>query len=629
MILVVLFHAKLGFTGGYVGVDVFFVVSGYVITQLLKREFERCETSILKNFYIRRIYRLLPLIFVVTASVCIFSIFALAPSGKYDSPMLDVASVATATVFFRANFEMLNQNEYFGAVNPLQHMWSLAVEEQFYLFFPTVFIGINRILRNCRYRDFVLRSFLVICGAISFAAAVLLSRGRGSQFLSSMFSTTPQSVSFYLAPTRAWEFLVGCLLAVMSIKDSSKLKNVYVFLVIFGSLMILFSSLFFDSKSTVPGLPALIPVLGTVVIIYSGSRSIFARQIYSWKPLQSVGNFSYSWYVWHFPFIVFAEKLFPRSVIAVPISAIISIVPSVLTYRYIENPFRNARGRSIKSAFRLFVVGVVVVVGASTILRTSSSLLARRTPETRARNFVQFNGCPREDFGYKCVLTRTVGAETVMLLGDSQAAASSGGVAEATQKLNLNLAISTFDGCPPFKTDPYGANCSNGSVQESAIDFIAQVRPQIVILSNSLARYAIDFQSTDMKIVPFVVNSEIQFVRALVERNVKVIVILEVPETDFFLTASLLRPHISNRTRNLFEQSKRNFLVKKLSDGASNIRGVYVLETDSIFCPNGLCTAMQNGELLYDDNTHIGPYGSMRLVGPLISVLETIRNSND
>ena len=430
-----------------------------------------------------------------------------------------------------------------------------------------------------------------------------------------------------MAPTRAWEFLAGSLIALTVTKQTSMHKYFYVFQVLVGSLMILLASLMLDSQSTIPGIPSLLPVAGVVLIIIAGSRSMFARQIYSWKPLCLLGNISYSWYLWHWPFIVFAETIFPRSAIAVPASAVISILPSLITYRYIENPFRYWSRRSVTSAAVLVLVSLTTILGVAAGMRELTPKLASRTPETRALYGNHINGCPHEYFGFNCKLTRFEGAETVMLLGDSHAASSSDGVAQATKELNLNLVISTYAGCPPFATDPGGIDCGFGVVREAALALVVEVRPDVVILSNSLSRYVYEDVSVDGKSIPFVVNSQLDFVKYLVGQGIRVIVIPEVPSVDFFLEASLLRPNADYRARNLGEQSNRNLLTGRLTEETSRIPGAYVLETESIFCPNGVCSAVADGVLLYDDANHLSHNGSLRLVNPLIMLLEKIRSS--
>jgi len=214
-----------------------------------------------------------------------------------------------------------------------------------------------------------------------------------------------------------------------------------------------------------------------------------------------------------------------------------------------------------------------------------------------------------------------------MLLGDSHAASSSAGVAEATKALNMNLVIWMFDGCPPFATDPKGIDCSFDKIREPAVRLIAPVRPDVVVLSNALSRYVFEDLPADSISTPFIVSSELEFIKYLVNRGIPVVVIPEVPSVDFFLEASLIRPHTDYRARNFLEQSDRNLLTRKLTEGTSKIKGAHILETDSIFCPNGIFSAVNDGELLYDDGSHLSHYGSLRLVGPLMMILERIRNS--
>jgi peptidoglycan/LPS O-acetylase OafA/YrhL len=316
---VLFFHAGWGvFSGGYVGVDVFFVISGYLITGILAAEIADHRFSIL-NFYERRIRRIFPCLFAVIVASCAAALILLVPLD-----FRDFSKSVLATVFFASNVLFFRQSGYFddqSAAKPFLHTWSLAVEEQFYIFFPILLWLIHRYARD--------RMFLVLVplAALSFAASVW-----GVRHLSAF--------TFFMAPTRVWELFAGALLA-LGLVPAIDRRWVREALAWLGLGFILYAVFRFTSSTRFPGENALLPVVGAMLLIEFG-RDSAAGWLLSRKPVVFIGLISYSLYLWHWPIIVFSEyylvqKLAGWGTIAV---IVVSIVVATLSWRYVERPFR-------------------------------------------------------------------------------------------------------------------------------------------------------------------------------------------------------------------------------------------------------------------------------------------------
>ncbi|MFA5774830.1 MAG: acyltransferase family protein [Ilumatobacteraceae bacterium] len=616
VLLVVLYHSKVGFSGGYVGVDVFFVISGYVITLLLLREFGSGKPHAIRRFYKRRIQRLFPAAAVAVASVVIFSLLALSPTYEVKQ----VTDLARSTAKFVANFKLLEEPSYFTLQNPLQHMWSLAVEEQFYLIFPIGLLLLLKIFkRSSRSTTYVLASLMTV-GFFSFLGCVALSNGRGSEFIADKFHTTSENFAFYMMPSRMWEFCVGACLALVPQRGSSRSSKLQNLVAIVGALAVLFAAITFDSKTRFPGLAAVFPVLGTAAIIRSVRFSSFMYAFLCTRLMRFIGDISYSWYLWHWPAIVFAAVLVPNNSFILIVGACVSLVPAILSYRFVENRYRRrATFSSLK--FVAFCSALILApIVTANLVDAASPHLENRTPDMFAikdRRFSVVNGCHGAGFplSERCYIKQSGALATAVLFGDSHAASASDGVVNAAKSSGLNIGVSTSDGCPPFLLDPGGVGCPGVRIIYEQI--MEQLDPQIVILVSSLQHYA----PTDLPSVgvtaTFIAESEINYVRSLVAGGRHVIVVLEVPEMDIEGQPSLLRPRVRTSTTQLSEQVWRNWLNSQIRIGLEDLSAVTIVETDGIYCPNSLCNPRENGVLLYRDGGHLNPEGSAKLVGPI------------
>ena len=331
---VVLFHAGVDtFSGGFVGVDVFFVISGYLITTILIDDLDSGRFSILQ-FYERRTRRILPALFFVLLCCLPFAWLWMSPVQLKD---FSQSLIAVST--FISNILFWRESGYFAAASelkPLLHTWSLAVEEQFYIVFPILLLLLRR---------FSQRS--VICIIITFSLVSLL--------LSHWGSVAHPAATFYLIPTRAWELGVGSICAFL-LNDRQPYKSTL--LSSMGLLLIFNSIVFYDANTPFPSFWALAPVGGTALIILFAQSSTLTAKFLSIRPLVFIGLISFSAYLWHQPLFAFArlKNGAAPSDITMYTLIVLSFGLAVLSWRYIEQPFRR-RGSPFL-ATRLKVLGL-------------------------------------------------------------------------------------------------------------------------------------------------------------------------------------------------------------------------------------------------------------------------------
>ena len=362
IILVLLFHFDLGVTGGFIGVDVFFVISGYLITSLILKEQERGEFR-LSQFWARRIRRIYPASFVMVICTLAASYVILFPEN-YD----ELAQSAVSQQLMISNMFFWKKTGYFDGASdlkPLLHTWSLSVEEQFYLFYPVLLVSLNR------FRRPVALGLLVILTIASFS-------------LSAWGIYWRPVATFFLLPTRAWEMLIGGILCYLPAPLSSR-RWVSEMMSMGGGSLIVAAALLFNSGMMFPGASALPPCLGTAFIIMANSDrlSIFGRLLAS-KPFVAVGLLSYSLYLWHWPVLALARHYFMTSGVGIEhrIAALgVAIVLAALTYFCLERPIRRralfaeTRRLSIASG-----IGAVAVVVASIVIAARDGIPQRFDP---------------------------------------------------------------------------------------------------------------------------------------------------------------------------------------------------------------------------------------------------------
>jgi len=326
VIVVLLYHlGASGFSGGFVGVDCFFVISGFIITRHLAHEWDSKSRISLASFYARRAKRILPSSTLVLLATLLGARFFLEPLRLYD---LSLDAFAATTFWINILFSYRSVDYLASALppSPLQHYWSLAVEEQFYAVFPVLFLGLLKVSRHQR------RLMIVITGVL-----ILLS------FMTSLnLTAVSQPLAFFIAPTRAWQFLAGCIVALLQLEKKAIEEKSASILAIAGALAIVIAVSNFSDEARYPGWAALLPTLGSVTLIAVSTSPCHMNQVIGHPLLRWFGARSFVLYLWHWPIIIFlrakSEGNLTGGGIALALFATFSLTE--LTHRFFETPLR-------------------------------------------------------------------------------------------------------------------------------------------------------------------------------------------------------------------------------------------------------------------------------------------------
>jgi peptidoglycan/LPS O-acetylase OafA/YrhL len=438
---VVLYHAGLGVPGGYVGVDIFFVISGFLITGHIIKDLEKGTFSML-GFWERRVRRIFPALAVMVIACLFAGYFLLLPFGY-----LVLAQSAIAQAVFSSNIQFWRTTGYFNPSaeeNPLLHTWSLSVEEQFYLFVPLILAG----LFAWRGKKLLLPSMLL---------GIVLSLA-----LSVYWLRVDPTGAFYLLPSRAWELGMGSLVAIAQPLRSHILR---LLLGVAGLLGILATYWLYDSRTLFPGLAALPPVIGSASIIWSGmrsddgSRQSYAHRVLGWGPLVWIGLLSYSLYLWHWPFFAFHRYLFgqnPARLLSL-FYVFLAFLMSLLSLKFIETPFRTRKLCSTRAhivSCGIAVTSLIVFFSGLIYLKHG---FPQRIPES-ALNYDRVQGnqpfSANNKRNLSCGLqVQELGLEgappKTLLWGDSHAEVLLGVLDTVCKELGVGAIAATKGGNPP------------------------------------------------------------------------------------------------------------------------------------------------------------------------------------
>lgn len=444
---VVAFHLGVpGIRGGFIGVDIFFVISGYLITSIILRDIA-AGTFSLGDFYARRVRRIMPALLLVLAVTTLFAVLFLFPGE-----LMDFARSLAAAFFFMSNHYFLAKAQYFGGAAesmPLLHTWSLAIEEQFYLFFP---LGLLLISRLPRLRA---RPGLVIAAvaAISFAVSVVLV-------------AVHQEQAFYLLASRAWELCAGALAAAGMLPALR--HRLLAELIGFGGLALIAATvILFHKAIDFPGVLALAPVGAAVAIIHAGSYpGTFVARLLGNRFLVFFGLISYSLYLWHWPLIVFWHLETGRSPGLWAMAGLfaVSVVLAYLTWRWVETPFRRKDSVVGQHPWKAAGIAGLLVLAVVTPLLLSGGWPSRFTPSQnataaylgykddevyrRSTCFIDSHVQTERDYDEAACLALSETKPNLLILGDSHAAHLWRGM--ATQFPHYNVLQATASGCKPL-----------------------------------------------------------------------------------------------------------------------------------------------------------------------------------
>lgn len=399
---VILFHAGSNFfRGGFVGVDVFFVISGYLISSIIIEEIKNNCFSI-GDFYERRARRILPTLYVVIIVTLVSAYFFIQPKD-----LVSLAKSAASILIFSSNFYFWSERGYFGGateLKPLVHTWSLSVEEQFYLVFPILVFLFRNYLKILW-----LPLILIFCLSLGASAYVTLLH----------FDT-----AFYFPLTRAWELIAGVFCGLLLSKPGFKTKSWLADVIsIVGLLLIIYAYLLFDSTTLFPYVNALFPVVGSALFIIFSRDANFVRRIFSGKIIVYIGLASYSLYIWHQPLFSLArhQQQFENNR---PLLVVVLVALSVLSTKYIEKPFRNKSNVTRKMLIYIGAFGSLLILALSVIYYANIGFPNRYAAADRdlLSQFSNYDGYNQRKFDAASLKTFSSSESyKIVLIGDSHA----------------------------------------------------------------------------------------------------------------------------------------------------------------------------------------------------------------
>ena len=599
---VLLFHGNLGCPGGYVGVDVFFVISGFLITRILLNDLDDRRIS-LAHFWERRVRRILPILLVVIATTLVLGWFHFWPD---DLASLSESALAMAVMC--SNFHFWQETGYFDGPaesKPLLHTWSLAVEEQFYIIYPILLVWLAPRISKRQLGAWL---WLIALGSFLLCAVVVYKS---------------PAATFYLLPTRMWELLAGGLLAFhLKYNRFSHSRAVSEAVAWSGLVLIAIPIFAFDRETVFPGWTALLPVAGTASFIFGTSFGpTSAGWLLSWRALVGMGLISYSLYLWHWPIIVFARIRFTGVEYVEAWAIALSVVVSAVTYRYVESPFRRRWGSrkqvfsiaAIASLCWMLVCGWMISTGGASARDPVFSKLTRNaTFEVSDRQLVEGRGISLDTGQVEDDQTRP----DFVIVGDSHAATLLPMLAELSQTCQSKGVSLARAGRSPF-----GDLDRSRHIFDAIVKYIQDRRPRTVLL---VARWSLLF-ANDSEQPSLDTDPDLIVIKRLIEKCLEngaaVKIMQQIPEMASprdvvrfrqWQAINQQRAFIPNMSIDQVRSQNRE--RDRLLSGLERA-GVQVLDPRPLFFDqNGWAIRSTSDSFLYWDDNHLTQSGAIRVL---------------
>lgn len=644
---VLFFHLEFSkFSGGFVGVDIFFVISGYLITKILKKDFDRQSFSLFE-FYDRRIRRIFPALYVVLLASSIFAYLFLMPN-VFQSFCKSLVS----SVLFYSNFFFWRETGYFDLASefkPLLHTWSLSIEEQFYLLYPTFLFLIHRNFKKIK------NTLVVSCLILSLVACIYLTRKN-------------PSLAFYFSPGRAWELLLGAVIA-LEVVPKIKSRVWSEIAAVIGVALILYSVFCFSSKTSFPGYAAILPCLGTAVLIQvtgNGSFLTLMDRLLSNPLMVGIGKISYSLYLWHWPIIVFVkyvtlEKITWQHQMLI-IVAVLSL--SILSWKFVENPFRSKEGvfKTWSGMFRpLSTVTVLLLVFSLAGIFISPGYPWRFEPnivkysqgaEDTNPDRKECHSLPLEKIKNSdlCAIGKSkTDHPSFIVWGDSFADAMMPAFKSSAEENNVNGLFVSNGGCAPIlglnrkiRKNKFDCNDRNTAILEiiknrkiKNVVFVSGwadsgyslAGPQEVKAFKAMKSSSVNFSKKDMNVFYFGLDSVFNKMQEL---GAQVWIVDSIPRPSFEVPHTLALYERFGKDRRLLEINKKVYEAQVfdfhvLMREVQKKYSFQVLQPSDVLCPDQ-CLVENDGHALYYDHQHLTSYAARMIKPTLQPFFQSLRN---
>ncbi len=641
---VILFHAGfVGFQGGFVGVDIFFVISGYLITSIIQSEIQAGNFSF-TGFYERRARRLLPALFLV--------IFCCLPFAWLWMPPADVVNFSKSLVtvsLFVSNVFFWRDSGYFALANefkPLLHTWSLAVEEQYYVLFPLFFVLAWKLKKKG------LVSILVVFALASFGAA-------------HWGSIHKPTAAFFLLPTRVWELLLGALAAIyLAGKPPANDGAGWKFQVasLSGLALVVFAVVAFDKNTRFPGAYALVPTLGAMLIILFSGPANLVGKLLSCRPLVGVGLISYSAYLWHQPLFAFARlrTLEQPASELVALLALASFLLAYLSWRFVEGYFRDRQKVGRYGVFALAIIATLTTCGVGVVGMKSDGFEARfKLPADVAKTLTNKNqsgACidrpktlTRED--WLCDIGLKTEPVSFFLAGDSHSLAMLPAFEEVSQSQKIHGLTVAASGCPPLLgiyTVP-GDNPDEAchGLNQRVFEYVKKNHIAKLVLVSRWTYYTdggydgMNFSHISLSKVgePTAESSRRAFEAGIKNTldeygkiGVRVVVVFQVPQQAFNATDAYYKVFKSGATDPAQAVSSLSISVPRHLELQRYVRDAFnkyrndprlaIVNLDKAYCNDAKCLMGDEQQSYYFDAGHVSTVGAKKAVPALLSILK-------
>ena len=628
---VVLYHAGFpGLKGGFVGVDVFFVISGFLMASLILSEIDQGAFS-LGHFYERRVRRIFPALFATIAASAVAAWLLFMPiEFQYFSRS------AMAAALFGSNILFWQESGYFDAaaeLKPLLHTWSLAVEEQFYIVFPLLMLVIARFRRQ--WTGWILCTLLLVSVGLSIWQV----------------ERAPVA-AFYLLPSRFWELLLGAVLA-LGLVPRTNSPIVAQTLVLVGIMLIGVAVFAYDEDTSFPGLAALVPCLGAALVIHGRAEDTPIGRTLSWPPLVFIGLISYSLYLWHWPLIVFTRYFLGRelSLLEGSLLVVVSLMLAASSWHLIERPFRgrnSAVGRKALFASAAAAVSAAVAFGAFVIVERG---LPGRLPETAQLIYaasydggrfsnqkcainVDGEGPSLSDIrsGALCAMGVEKTEVEFLVWGDSHATAMAPAIDLAARQSGHRGLFIGRGGCPPLLDFDLGEakrlrteECAEHG--KAVVDLIAERRIPFVFMIAFWPKYVHRGELPNEGIYydpsrpaplddwsgPFAQSLE-HTLAALARIGTRAVLVMDIPEIGYKVPEALAKAAMRGASADIAPSwssvSRRQALARRVLETYATKYDATVIDPLPALCDDKVCHVERNGIVLYRDADHLTAKGA-------------------